>query len=50
MNFTAGMVPKVEAAINAIRSGARSARIIDGTSHQAFVDALSGRGGTWVKP
>jgi acetylglutamate kinase len=49
MNFTDGMVPKVEAAINAIEAGAKSARVFDGTSIDAFVAALEGRGGTWVK-
>lgn len=49
MTFADGMVPKVEAAINAIDSGAGSARIIDGTSVSAFIAALEGRGGTWVR-
>jgi len=43
------MVPKVEAAINAIESGASSSRIIDGTSFEAFISALDERGGTWVR-
>jgi acetylglutamate kinase len=47
--FEGGMVPKVAAVINAISSGARSARVIDGKSLVAFKDALSGKGGTWVK-
>jgi acetylglutamate kinase len=47
--FEGGMVPKVTAVINAISSGARSARVIDGKSLVAFKDALSGKGGTWVK-
>ena len=50
ISFSAGMIPKVEATLNAIRSGAKSVRIIDGTSEIAFADALLGRGGTWVKP
>lgn len=50
MEFSAGMIPKVQAAVHAIRSGARSSRVIDGRSQQAFADALVGRGGTWVKP
>lgn len=49
MSFADGMVPKVEASINAVESGAGSSRIIDGTSLTAFVDALEGRGGTWVR-
>jgi acetylglutamate kinase len=47
--FEGGMVPKVTAVINAITSGAKSARVIDGKSLGAFKDALSGRGGTWVR-
>lgn len=49
MSFADGMVPKVEAAVNALRFGASSARIFDGTSLEAFREALEGRGGTWVK-
>ena len=49
MTFAEGMVPKVEAAINAVVSGADSARIFDGTSLDAFTDALENRGGTWVR-
>jgi len=49
MSFSDGMVPKVEAAINAIESGASSSRIIDGTSFEAFISALDERGGTWVR-
>lgn len=44
-----GMVPKVSAVIHAVKSGARSARIIDGISLDAFQSALNGRGGTWVR-
>ena len=50
MDFADGMIPKVSAVINAVSSGARSARIIDGKSIAAFADALVGKGGTWVKP
>ncbi|MBM3656053.1 MAG: acetylglutamate kinase [Actinobacteria bacterium] len=50
ISFEGGMTPKVEAVINAIESGASSARVIDGTSMPAFIDALSGDGGTLVKP
>ena len=49
MQFADGMVPKVEAAINAVNSGAASSRIFDGTSLEAFIDALENRGGTWVR-
>ncbi len=48
ITFTEGMVPKVEAAINAIESGALSSRVIDGNSIESFVSALNGEGGTWV--
>ena len=48
ITFTEGMVPKVEAAINAIESGALSSRVIDGNSFESFVSALNGEGGTWV--
>lgn len=50
ITFSEGMVPKVEAAINAIESGALSSRVIDGKSIEAFVSALNGEGGTWVHP
>lgn len=49
LKFESGMAPKVEATVNAIRSGARSARIFDGKSLSAFQSALAGRGGTWVR-
>lgn len=49
MQFADGMVPKVAAAINAVKSGAKSVRIIDGKSLDAFQSALVGRGGTWVR-
>lgn len=49
IEFEAGMIPKVAATINAIQSGARSARIFDGKSLTAFQEALAGKGGTWVK-
>ena len=48
ITFSEGMVPKVEAAINAIESGALSSRVIDGNSIESFVSALNGEGGTWV--
>jgi acetylglutamate kinase len=46
--FESGMAPKVAACINAINSGAKSARIIDGKSDAAFIAALSHSGGTLV--
>ena len=49
MSFTEGMIPKVEAVINAIRSGAGSARIIDGRNPLAFSMALDKSGGTWIQ-
>ncbi|NDE12860.1 MAG: hypothetical protein EBZ99_04450 [Actinobacteria bacterium] len=49
LQFSDGMVPKVAAAINAINSGAKSARVIDGKSLDAFHSALAGKGGTWVR-
>ncbi len=49
LSFEGGMVPKVAAVINAIKSGARSARVIDGKSLSAFQSALHGKGGTWVR-
>ena len=50
IDFSEGMIPKVEAAINAIESGALSSRVIDGKSLESFVSALNGEGGTWVHP
>ena len=50
MTFADGMIPKVEAAINAVNSGAQSARIIDGKSILAFESALREEGGTWIHP
>lgn len=49
LRFSDGMAPKVSAAIHAVKSGSRSARIIDGVSLRAFQEALNGRGGTWVR-
>jgi acetylglutamate kinase len=49
MELSDGMVPKVEAAINAIKSGAMSSRVFDGKSLEAFIAALQGKGGTWVR-
>lgn len=46
--FTDGMLPKVEAVLEAIALGAQSVRIIDGTSESSFEQALTGNGGTLV--
>ena len=43
-----GMLPKVEAVLQAMEAGAQSVRIIDGTSDVSFENALSGVGGTLV--
>lgn len=48
--FTEGMAPKVFACLNAIKSGAQSVRVIDGTDPQSFALALRGIGGTLVTP
>jgi acetylglutamate kinase len=48
--FTEGMAPKVLASLNAIRLGAHSVRIIDGTDPESFALALRGIGGTLVIP
>lgn len=49
IEFSDGMIPKVEAAMNAVQSGASAARVIDGKSLEAFQSALSGKGGTCVR-
>ena len=49
LEFSEGMIPKVEAVISALSSGAKSARVIDGRSQLAFADALVGKGGTCVR-
>jgi len=46
--FSEGMIPKVTAVLNAIKSGAKSARIVNGTNLKAVLDAFSGMGGTVV--
>ena len=46
--FSDGMLPKVEAVLEAIAAGAHSVRIIDGTSESSFDQALIGIGGTLV--
>jgi acetylglutamate kinase len=48
--FTEGMAPKVFACLNAVKSGAQSVRVIDGTDPQSFALALRGIGGTLVIP
>lgn len=48
--FTEGMAPKVFACLNAIKSGAHSVRVIDGTDPESFALALRGIGGTLVLP
>jgi acetylglutamate kinase len=48
--FTEGMAPKVHAALNALRSGAHSVRVIDGRNPESFALALRGIGGTLVLP
>jgi acetylglutamate kinase len=46
--FSEGMAPKVAACLEAIDSGARAVRIIDGRDPQAFALALENSGGTLV--
>lgn len=48
--FTEGMAPKVFACLSAIKSGAQSVRVIDGTDPESFALALRGIGGTLVTP
>jgi acetylglutamate kinase len=43
-----GMIPKVSAVINAVMSGAKSARIVNGTKLKSVLDAFAGVGGTVV--
>lgn len=43
-----GMIPKVSAVINAVMSGAKSARIVNGTNLKSVLDAFAGVGGTVV--
>jgi len=47
-SFSDGMLPKVQAVLEAVEAGAHSVRIIDGTNDKSFEEALSGRGGTLV--
>ena len=46
--FADGMLPKVDATLEAIAAGAHSVRIIDGTDDASFAAALDGSGGTLV--
>ena len=46
--FSDGMLPKVQAVLEAVDAGAQAVRIIDGTNEKSFEEALSGRGGTLV--
>jgi acetylglutamate kinase len=46
--FADGMLPKVDATLEAISAGAHSVRIIDGTDDGSFAAALDGSGGTLV--
>ena len=43
-----GMIPKVTAVLNAVNSGAKSARIVNGTNLKSVLDAFAGVGGTVV--
>jgi acetylglutamate kinase len=47
-DFEGGMIPKAQAAINAIASGAKSVRIFDGRSVANLISALDGNTGTLV--
>jgi len=47
-SFSDGMIPKVQAALEAVEAGAHAVRIIDGTNPKSFEQALSGHGGTLV--
>lgn len=46
--FEGGMIPKAQAAINAIESGAKSVRIFDGRKIANLVAAFEGKSGTLV--
>lgn len=46
--FAEGMAPKVQATLDAISSGAKAVRIIDGRDPSALMHALLGSGGTLV--
>jgi acetylglutamate kinase len=46
--FQDGMAPKVKAVIASLESGAKLARVIDGTNPENLLDAIAGTGGTVV--
>ncbi len=48
ISFEGGMIPKAQAAINAIESGAKSVRIFDGRKVANVIAAFEGRSGTLV--
>lgn len=48
-SFSAGMIPKVKAALYALTSGAKSVRIIDGREVANLKAAIAGVGGTLIK-
>lgn len=47
-DFEGGMIPKSQAAVNAIESGAKSVRIFDGRKVGNLISALEGNSGTLV--
>jgi acetylglutamate kinase len=47
-NFEGGMIPKAQAAISAIKSGAKSVRVFDGREVANLVAAFEGKSGTLV--
>ena len=48
VSFEGGMIPKAQAAINAIESGAKSVRIFDGRKVANVIAAFEGKAGTLV--
>jgi acetylglutamate kinase len=48
ISFEGGMIPKAQAAINAIESGAKSVRIFDGRKVVNVIAAFEGKAGTLV--
>jgi acetylglutamate kinase len=48
ISFEGGMIPKAQAAINAIESGAKSVRIFDGRKVANLIAAFEGKAGTLV--
>ena len=48
ISFEDGMIPKAQAAINAIKSGAKSVRIFDGRKVANVIAAFEGKAGTLV--